>query len=344
MKKVNINELSDKVESLFKNVGFDSEISKNISDNLITVEMYGVSSHGLKMVKPHIERAKKGGYNISGKIKLEKKSHSFTLVNANNTIGFYSAKCCMDIAINSAKKEGMHIVFCNNANTYGAGFYYTKLAIDQGLIGICFSNSPANMPPTGGIEPMLGTNPLSIGIPGKQKGPIIYDIATSVVAKSKIGTALEKKEQIPLGWAIDKEGNPTTDPFEAIQGMVLPMAGYKGYGLAMCIDILSGLISGAAFLNNVNKFYSDNNDSMNVGHTFIAIDPNIIDSYDFYSKIDQYIDAVKNSKKNRDSTILYPGENMNNEYIRNKKDGLFLYKDKFEYIFSIAEESNSYEQ
>lgn len=145
-------------------------------------------------------------------------------------------------------------------------------------------------------------------------------MATSKVAKSKINEARKAGENIPLGWALDIDGNPTTDPIKAINGMVLPMAEHKGYALSLAIDIIAGLLSGAGYLNNVNRFYSIDNRCMNVGQMFVAIDPKIVMSENFYKLIDNYIEQLHSSGNN----VMYPGENKHNREVESEKSGISL--------------------
>ena len=169
------------------------------------------------------------------------------------------------------------------------------------------ANAPAAMTLTGGKEKLLGTNPFAIGIPSEDKKPIIFDMASSQVSKSKIGSSYLNGNDIPLGWAYDKDGNPTTDPQKAIEGFLEPLGGYKGIGIAMSIDILAGLLSGASYLDKVGKFY-DYSKSMKVGHLYIAINPKRIYGEDFYNKVNDYKKKLRSSKTWRNEKIHIPGD------------------------------------
>ena len=206
------------------------------------------------------------------------------------------------------KKLEFFQVFSKNNNTVGPAFYYPLKAAEQGLIAILFSNSPAQMAPVGGKEKMLGTNPFStvILVPGSE--PLIVDMATSIVAKSKFKQYKEAGMPLPEGWALDEHGRPTTDPEEGIKGFVLPMAGFKGYGIAMLIDILSGLLSGAAFLNKVGRFYSVDNNPMNIGFCCVAIDPRIVMGDNYNTTIVDYVNTLRNSQRVGDEPIVLPGD------------------------------------
>jgi LDH2 family malate/lactate/ureidoglycolate dehydrogenase len=214
----------------------------------------------------------------------------------------------MNYAIEKAKEVGVFQIFSKNNNTVGPAFYYPLQASEQGLIGILLSNSPAQMAPIGGKEKMLGTNPFSAVIPVPGEAPIIIDMATSVVAKSKFKQYKEAGETLPDGWALDKSGNPTNDPDEGIQGLIQPMAGYKGYAISMLIDILSGVISGAAYLNKVGRFYTEDGSGMNVGFCCIAIDPMVVMGDEYKSTINDFVKVLRNSKKAGKNEISLPGD------------------------------------
>lgn len=332
MQRIDIKKLVSMVNDILLHCGIKENQAYSIATNLVRADAYNVSTHGINILSSHVDRINRGGYNVTGDVVIEKETPVFSIINANNTVGLYSADYCMKLAVEKCKDCGLHMVLSRNSNTFGPAFNYSKIATDQGKIGICFSNSPANMPVTGGASKILGTNPLSIGIPGNKKGPILFDISTSIVAKSKINEARKENKKIPLGWALDEHGKETDDPVEAIKGMVLPMAGHKGYGLAMCIDILSGVISNAGYLDRVNRFYSEDNSCMNVGQTFIAIDPNIVDSEKFYDRVDEYITIIKESKKIEGQEIYYPGELGNAYYEECKVKGVPVNNETLEFI------------
>lgn len=287
--------------------GLNEADSQVVVDSMLEADINGVSTHGIRMIYPYIQKLERGDFGL-GEPTIVKQSPAFTVVDANNVIGAVSAKMAVDICIAKASEFGVHTVFARNCNTFGPGFYYAELMAKQNLIGIVCCNAPAAMPAFNGLEPMLGTNPLAFACPSRTKGTIILDMATSIVAKSRFETARLNGEQLPLGWAIDKDGKPTTDPVEAIKGFVLPMAGFKGYGIAMAIDILSGLLSGAAYLNKVNKFYSQNGGGMNVGQMFVAINPKMVYEGDFEADMDSYIDILRKSRVVDGKTISIPGD------------------------------------
>lgn len=289
-------------------LNLSKEQAEVIADCFATADEWGVTSLGERILPAHIDKLRHGGYNLNPNLKIIRQTAAFALVDGDNAFGPVSATFCMNLAMENAKKVGVFQVFSRNNNTVGPAFYYPLKAAEQGLIGILFSNSPAQMAPFGGKEKMLGTNPFSVVIPVPGHDPIVIDMATSIVAKSKFKQYKEAGKQLPDGWALDENGKPTNDPDEGIKGFVLPMAGFKGYGIAMLIDILGGLVSGAAFLNKVGRFYSVNNDSMNVGFCCIAIDPKIIMGDDYDTAIVSYVSELRNSQHVDDKSIILPGD------------------------------------
>ena len=300
-------EKSKSIKALTEN-GLDSLQAEIVADCFVTADLYGVTSHGCAVLPAHIERLKRGGYNLNPEFKIIRETPSFAVIDGDNAIGPVSADYCMDYAVRKAKENGVFTVFSRNNNTFGPAFYYSLKAAEKGLIAFICSNSPAQMAPVGGKEKMLGTNPFSVVIPIPDSDPIIVDMATSVVAKSKFKEYKAANKPLPDGWALDKNGKPTNDPDEGIQGLVQPMAGFKGYSISMLIDIISGVMSGAAFLNKVGRFYDDDNNSMNVGFYITAFSPEIICGEEYGVRIKEFAEILKNSAPADGNTVYLPGE------------------------------------
>ncbi len=328
MIRIDRKELTLKVKKTLISNGVNEKQADIISDCMVSSDAHGVHTHGVTMLPAYVKKIEANSFELTAEPTIEIQTGAFAKIDANNTIGMYVATKAMEVAIKMCKDNGIYHVFVRNSNTFGPAFYYSSIAAKQGLIGMCFSNSPAAMCALGGKEKILGTNPFSIAIPGGEKGPIILDMATSIVAKSKLNEYRKRGEKIPEGWALDEFGKPTTDPLEAIKGSILPMAEHKGYGIAMIIDVLAGLLSGAGFLGGVNKFYSDNNECMNVGQCFIAIDPSIVYGNAFYKIVDEYIEQVHNSGEN----VKLPGERKLRELGDSERYGVLVSDDMAEYI------------
>ena len=287
-------------------------VSKNhaeiVADCFVTADLYGVTSHGVSILPSHIQRIERGGYNLNPDIKVIKETAAFAVIDGDNAMGPVSAMFCMDYAVERCRSSGVFTVFSRNNNTLGPAFYYSLKAAEKGCIAFICSNSPAQMAPVGGKDKMLGTNPFSIVFPIPDSDPIIIDMATSIVAKSKFKEYKAEGKPLPEGWALDKDGNPTTDADEGIVGLVQPMAGFKGYAISMLIDIVSGVLSGSAYLDKIGRFYSEDSGSMNVGFYITAIDPRVVCGDEYDTEIKAYTQRLKNSACADGQRIVLPGE------------------------------------
>lgn len=288
--------------------GLSLKSAEVVIDCFETADQYGVTTHGISMLDSHIDRIRKGGYNLKPTMKIIRETPAFALIDGENGMGPVVANYCMEFAIKKAKKVGVYTVLSRNNNTFGPAFCYPMKAAKQGLIGFVCSNSPAQMAPSGGIDKMLGTNPFAAVIPVKDSDPIIIDMSTSIVAKSKFKEYSQKGVKLPDGWAVDSNGNPTNDPDVAIQGLVLPMAGFKGYAISMLIDIISGVLSGAAYLNHVGRFYNYDGKSMNVGFYMMAIDPKVVFDGNYEETIASFVNDLRKSRVMKGSVISLPGD------------------------------------
>lgn len=306
-KRYDIDYIREQSQKVLVKRGVPEVQAAILTDSFLEADMCGVPTHGIRMLPSYIKKIDNNEFSFEG-ITIKKGSCAFSVVDSNNSIGAVSAYQCTQLAIEGAKKSGLHAVFARNCCTFGPAFYYVKMMAEKGLVGYVSCNSPAAMPANNGLEVMLGTNPFAFACPSKSSGTILIDMATSIVAKSKFLEAKNKGQQLPNGWALDSDGNPTTDPDAAIRGFVLPMAGVKGYGIALMIDILSGALSGASYLNKVGKFYSTTGAGMNVGQVFVAIDPSSIYEGDFLEEMDAYVRILRNSRTLTGKAITLPGD------------------------------------
>lgn len=292
--------------------GVQASHAETVADCFVTADEYGVTSHGTAILPSHIDKIKRGGYNLAPDIKVIKETAAFAVIDGDNAMGPVSAMFCLDYAVEKCRESGVFTVFSRNNNTFGPAFYYSLKAAEKGCIAFVCSNSPAQMAPMGGVEKLFGTNPLATVIPVKGGDPIIVDMATSVVAKSKFKEYKAEGKPLPEGWALDENGNPTTDPDEGMRGLVLPMAGFKGYAISMLIDLFSGLLSGAAYLDKVGRFYSEDGSSMNVGFYMTVIDPTVVLGEEYDHEIREYVETIKNSRAAEGKEITLPGEDRIN--------------------------------
>ena len=280
------------------------------ADSLIIANLRGVDSHGVSRMPIYMERLKEGLVRRKCCYEIQNEAPGSMLVDAQNSLGPVVGVKVMDRAIEKARESGSVMVGIKNSNHYGTASYFSMLAMKKGMIGISASNAPSTMAPWGGIKPFLGTNPFSVAIPTKNEKPIVIDMATSVVARGKVILAAKNGQKIPEGWAINTEGEATTDAEEALAGSVLPFAGPKGYAISLLIDILSGILSGGPYGPNINNLYENSKDPQCVGHFFGVINiEKFIPVENFKSMVDKMIREIKDSPKGKNTKeIFLPGE------------------------------------
>jgi LDH2 family malate/lactate/ureidoglycolate dehydrogenase len=250
--------------------GLEMAAAERVAKTLVYAERRGFTSHGFIRLPTYVERIQSGGINRHAKITFVRDDPAYATVDADAAIGAHSATTCVDLAIDKAKTAGIAIVLSRNANHFGAAGYYTGRMAEAGFLGIAVCNTDAVMCAPFGGRAVLGTNPISIGAPGSSGlGPQL-DMATSEASHGKILVARDKGLSIPLGWGVDAEGAPTTDPNAVLAGALLPSGGPKGFGLAFMIDCLVA-IGGASTSHRVSALYGDPAAPQELGHAFIAI-------------------------------------------------------------------------
>jgi LDH2 family malate/lactate/ureidoglycolate dehydrogenase len=227
------------------------------------------------------------------------KTPTMAHLDAKNTFGFVAGCLAIDKGIELASTFGMGIVAVKNSNHYGMAATYLLRAIEKGYAAFAFTNASRSMPPWGAKEPFLGTGPFAVGLPGGSQGDFVLDMSPSVAARGKIRKAARRGEAIPEGYALDDAGRPTTDAEEALKGVVLPIGGPKGSGLAMMMDIFGGVLSGAAFAGGVNDQYNNLQEPQGVGHWFMVFRPEVfLDSKEEYEKrMDTLLAKVRDCEK-----------------------------------------------
>ena len=307
------------VEKIFLNKGLKLKHSKLCAEALINAELVGAPSHGLSRLKMYCERIDKKVINKNPKIKIRKISDSIAHINADNAIGFVAAQIGIDLAIKNAKKNGISLVAIKNSGHYGLSGYYAEQAAKKNLISLCFTNAPPAIAPHGAKKTLFGTNPICFAAPTATKVPFVLDSSVSIINRGKIRVAAKLGKKIQLGVALDKNGNPTTDPKKALQGVQLPMAGFKGSGLAWMVDILSGVFTGGNHGGKVKDPFDDFSGPQNIGHLFIVFKPNLFVK-DYLKRIKENIKRIKKLPKLKGvKKIHYPGENKAARFKSNSK-------------------------
>lgn len=294
--RIKANTLRDFYVTLLQAVNTLPEEAGITADALIDADLHGLETHGALRIPSYIKVAKEGRLVASNTPFIEWSKKAISLVDGNNGWGQPAAVMAVREVINNAKLHGVGAVSIKNTNHIGTCGYYARMIAENGFVGFVTTNSSPNMPPWGGSEPVLGTNPICFSAPSPGGDIIVVDMATSVVAKGKILLAAEKGESIPEGWALDKDGRTTTDPKAALEGYLLPVGGPKGYGLALFADIFSGVLSGANFGNKICGMLGKGKDPTGVGAFMWAIDIELFGEEGFYERMGELISMVTGAK------------------------------------------------
>ena len=314
---VNGKKLNQIIIKILKKNGLSFKHAKICSNALINAELVGAHSHGLSRLKMYCDRIQKKVINAKPKIKIKKISQSITQIDANNCIGFVAADIGIKQAIKNAKKTGIGLVGIKNSGHYGLSGYYAEQAVKKNLIVFCFTNAPPAIAPHGAKKSLFGTNPICFGTPTSSKVPFILDTSVSVINRGKIRVAARTGKKIPEGVALDKFGKPTTDAKKALAGVQLPIAGFRGSGLAWMVDILSGVFTGGNHGGKVKDPFDDFSGPQNIGHLFFVIKPNLFVG-NYSKRIKENIRRIKKLPKIKGvKEILYPGQNKHRRYKKN---------------------------
>ena len=319
------------VKKVFRNYKLNNNHAKISAKYLIKAELVGAPSHGLARLKMYCERIKKKIINPKPKIKIKKISQSISHVDANNSIGFVAADIGIKVAIKNAKKTGIGLVAIKNSGHYGLSSFYAEQAVKKNLMVWCFTNAPPAIAPHGSKKSLFGTNPICFGTPTGNKVPFILDTSVSIINRGKIRVAAKLGKKIPFGVALDKFGNPTINAKKALKGVQLPIAGFRGSGLAWMVDIISGVFTGANHAGKVKDPFDDFSGPQNVGHLFLVLKPNLFVGKNYIKRIKENIRVIKKLPKIKGvKKILYPGQGLISRYKRNLKKGIVIPKNILE--------------
>lgn len=313
---VDASTLRTQVTRIFERLGLPNGDATIVAEHLVEADLRGVHSHGVIRVPTYVSACQSGSINAHPNIRIVTDNGGQVVVDGDNAIGQLAAFRANEIAIERGKTHGMAAVALRQSNHCGTMAYYAVRAIPHGLIGYATTNAGINMTPTGGTVKLVGNNPFAIAIPTNRDWPMVLDMATSVVAGGKLDVARSKGESIPLGWARDAQGNPTTDPSAARQGSLDPLGGPKGYGMAIMLDVLSGVLSGGRFGAGLGAPGS--------AQFFMTIDVTQFQPLDeFKARMDQMIDQLHACPREPGVNRIYvAGEIESDLQSRREKDGV----------------------
>ena len=293
---------------------------------LVDADVQGTSTHGLSRLNIYLKRIELGLIDPAAELTIDRSHGGVLALDAGNGLGQVQAMKALDLLFPLARENGVAAATIRNSQHFGALSYYCNRAAAEGMILLAMTNCEPAMCPTGGYAPFFGTNPIAASFPTGLGYPVKVDLATSVVARGNIIAANKRGDPIPEGWALDKDGEPTTDSGAALRGTVQTMAGHKGYALALMVEVLSSVLSGSAVGSDIGSMYKDLDRKQDVGHFFCLLDISaFMDSSEFVRRMDSTIDRLKGSKR-RDAVdeILIPGERSFRAAARNETEGVPL--------------------
>ncbi len=280
-----------------------------VAESLVRADMRGIDTHGVYFLTLLSRRIDAQMIQLPTRLNVVQDDGATALIDGGDGLGQVAAHRATELSIQKARRFGIGSVLVRNTNHVGVLAFYAIHAAKAGMVGVAMGNAAPAMAPWGGTEPFFGTNPISLAVPNGSDEPVVLDMASSMVARGKIRRAERLQEPIPLGWALDETGTPTTDATAALKGTLLPIGGPKGYGLALMIDVISGLLSGSQYGPNVKTFHQPVGPT-GVGMCAIAIDiARFMPLDEFQSKLHTYGCAIRKSKKARRNCRIYlPGE------------------------------------
>jgi len=314
-------------------------------DVLLCADLRGVPTHGIQRLLTYVPRLRSGLINPRPDVRIESLAPALKIIDGDNGLGPVVATKGMAEAIEMARSSGIGFVGCRKSNHFGACAPYVLMACRQKMIGIAGANSPPTMAPWGGLTKLIGNNPLGIGVPCEGDTPFVIDIAMSNSSRARIFNMAAKKEKIPGDWALDSAGKPTTDASEAIKGFVLPMGRHKGYGLAVAIDILSGVLTEGAFSLGLKSLAENWHEPQDIGHFFIAIDATRFMSWDVFSKrMKDLFGGLRSSRRiDPGSPIRIPGERGTQTEMDRRHNGIPISPRLLETLKGLAEGNYDYD-
>ncbi len=308
-------------------IGVPEEDARLVVNNLIEADLRGVASHGVVRFPIYVRRLIEGGTNAKPHVSILRETNTTAVVDGDNGLGHLVGIRAMQIAIDKAAKGDCVFVAVKNSNHFGTAAYYAEMAARNDMIGFSFTIGAINhMAPWGGAEAVLGNNPFAVAFPTREAFPIVLDMACSVAARGKIIVAAKEGKPIPADWATGPDGSPTTNALEALQGLVIPVGGPKGYALTLTVGLLSAMLSGAFFGREVGDLYKKTTTAQNCGHLFGVLPVSSFDEIDNYlDRMDKAIEDIRGVKRAPGvDRIFLPGEREYMSLLHRRQNGIPL--------------------
>jgi L-2-hydroxycarboxylate dehydrogenase (NAD+) len=308
-------------------LGLPADHAATVAQLMTEAEVQGSDGHGVIRLVPYARRIRAGGINLKPDIRVVKEKAAMALIDGDNGMGHLVMKQATELAIAKARQCGVAWVGSRLSNHAGPASLYARMALPHDMVGMYFAVGNANhLPPWGGLDMLLSTNPIAVAVPAGEEPAVVLDMATTVAAYGKVKAKAQRGEQMPVGWMIDRQGQPLTDPRRADEGFLMPIGGYKGYGLAMVVGLLAGTLNGAAMGSEVIDFNKDQATITNTGQAILVIDPDAFGEVDaFKARVDKLIRELRASERMPGvDRIWMPGEQSHAKRLANERDGLAL--------------------
>jgi LDH2 family malate/lactate/ureidoglycolate dehydrogenase/aryl carrier-like protein len=333
--RVTIDSLRAFGREALEQAGLDPAGAAIVTEVQLESSLRGQPTHNMADIPRYARRISKGTISPRPAIRIVRESAVSALIDGDNGPGQWVATEAMTTAIRKAKKSGIGIVAVKNSNHFGAAGHYVWMAAKEGVIGVCTTNGPLILAPTGGVQPTFGNNPLAVGLPAQNYRPIVLDIAMSAAPRGRIGLHLAEGRPLESGWILNKSGQPSQDLADLAAGLGVPIGGHKGYGLALALEALAGALTGAGFCRDHEGHRGD------LGHLFIAIDPELfLPIEDFRTRMDRLIEQTKTGTLAPDvKEILVPGETELKSREQNLREGVPLRLSAYQHLCRHAEKA-----
>jgi ureidoglycolate dehydrogenase (NAD+) len=339
--RVSPDELKSFCVAAMRKAGMTTQDADTTAEVLVTTDTWGTHTHGTKQLRNLLKNFREGRMDIKARPELVNEGPGWARFDGHHSMPMPTSVQAMQTAVKKAATTGIAISTVRNSGHYGAAGYYAWLATREDMIGLSFTNVDPGVAAPGSRGSVLGTNPLAYAVPAGREHPVMLDIATSVVAASKIYALRSLGKPLPEGWIVDGDGLPTTDPGNyPLVGAMLPMAGHKGYGIGLMVEILTGVLAGGDFGNQVRSWVFGDPAPVNQSHTFIAINVGAFEPVvEFKQRMDALIRQIRNAPKAKGSERIWlPGEKEWEYRAQALAEGIALPPDVQASLCGLAEE------
>jgi LDH2 family malate/lactate/ureidoglycolate dehydrogenase len=341
MQRVSFEGLKSFCKQAYQKAGVPEEEAEIVADLLARSDLRGIETHGVTRLPIYIQRLQKGYVRAKCQLTPIKEKGPLAFMEAHGSMGHVVAYRATEIAIQKAGAHGIGWVSVKDSGHFGVAGLFPMMALKKDFIGYVVSNSAPMMAPWGGRERIMGNNPMSYAFPADQYPAVVVDLSCSVVSSGKLILCRKKGEKIPLGWAFDKSGLPTEDPFEGYEGggSLAPIGEHKGYALVLAHEILTAVLTGGKWTRDIKSLYEEDRTGIQgTCHSFMALDPDcFLGREEFKKSMDRYIKSIKESGRAQDATeVLMPGEPEHRTELKFLKEGIPLTANTVKELISLG--------